>query len=926
MKTRRQIKQSGPVTEVQQTEPVNPGAEAGAKSNKQAPISDLHKAFWAVYRLGLGVIPVTSANKHPPLIRWSRYKRKRADARTIRWWLARWPNANPAIVTGRVSGVIVHDVDGPQGKETLAAIGGAPSTWTVRTHNGHQYYFLYPAHTIPITCRLKNFVKKLPGFDLRADGGYAMAPGAIHPEGGVYAWEPGLSPDEVELADPPDWLMALIEVEEMEGFTQGTEDREVGKEGGAGSARNTNIESARSSRRINEAYAQAALRGEIEKVSTSVQGMRNDQLNKSAFALGQLVAADMLDRSEAERELEMAARTCGLDSDPGCGIRGIRATIRSGLQAGMRRPRRVPVTVENDRFHSHQSREEYQGQKAQQGKRTSLAALAAASKSHASPVSPDLPMIDITNRQLRDITADALKALIEANDPPRVFLRSGDLVRVRTDEHGRIRIEILRESHVCGRLARVANFVRYTRTGQLRHVPPPILVVRDLTALGRWDLPVLEGVVEAPTMRPDGSILDMPGYDVATRLVYIPAAGLHIPSIPKEPSREEVRRSLALLDDGFGDFPYVDEASRANMLALLLTFIVRPSIKSHAPLALIDAPRAGTGKTLAVEAVSQITTGRTAALMSAPAGDEEFRKRLTSVLLDGPTVVTIDNVENKLSAPSLASVLTAYNWHDRMLGSTSMVTLPQRATWIATGNNIKLGGDMPRRCYWIRLDSQLARPWQRPTEGFRHPNLLGWITENRGNLLAALLTIARAWHVAGKPSAEVPPLGSFEAWARTLGGILAFAGVKGFLQNLDALYEQNDEETSEWEAFLVAWSEAFGERTVTVAQMCDTLLIGLPNGQQRLTETEAGEPVTEEQAAALREALPSDLAEGLEIDQKRGGSAGTGAGSGFRRKLGKAFAKRIDVRYGDLRLERASDDPHSKVSRWRARYMRDLRY
>jgi hypothetical protein len=308
--------------------------------------------------------------------------------------------------------------------------------------------------------------------------------------------------------------------------------------------------------------------------------------------------------------------------------------------------------------------------------------------------------------------------------------------------------------------------------------------------------------------------------------------------------------------------------------------------------------------------------------MSAPAGDEEFRKRLTSVLMDGPTVVTIDNIENKLSSPSFASVLTAHNWHDRMLGSTSMVTLPQRATWIATGNNIKLGGDMPRRCYWIRLDSQLARPWQRPTEGFRHPNLLGWVSEKRGELLAALLTIARAWHVAGKPAAEVPPLGSFEAWARTVGGILAFAGVQGFLQNLEALYEQNDEETSEWEAFLLAWSEVFGEATITVAELCDTLLPSSVGGQQRLVGT--GEPVSEEQTAALREALPGELAEGLEIEQKRAGTGG--AGSGFRRKLGKALAKRIDVRYGDLRLERAASDPHSKAGRWRARYMRDLRY
>ena len=852
------------------------------------------EAFWDLYDLGLNVIPVRARSKSPPLVDWRKYQYQRADEATIKKWLSRWPDANLAIITGRISGVVVLDADGSAAKATLASMGGVPATWTVRTPNGHHYYFRYPRYLRRARGRIKNFVKKLPGLDLRADGGYVIAPGSAHPSGDVYTWEPGLSPNDVPLADPPDWLKELLDFEE---------DEDGGARGTVSEVHTLNTPENNTGVKALRTYGEAALRGEVEKVSQSTKGSRNDQLNRSAFSLGQLVGGDVLDQDQVERELENAAHVAGLGGDPNCGTGGIRATIRSGLQAGQRRPRRVTIAAESSSSRKHQ-------------KRRSAVALT---------ISSDLPMIDITNRQLRDITDDALGALIAANNPPVVFLRSGDLVRIRIDEHGRLRIEILRESHVCGRLARVANFVRYTRTGAVRHVPPPVMVVRDLAALGRWDLPILEGVVEAPTIRADGSVLDTPGYDAATRLLYIPAPGLRIPAIPKEPDREDVRRSLALLDDAFGDFPYVDEASRANMIALLLTCVVRQSFKGHVPLALIDAPRAGTGKTLAVEAVTQITTGRTAALMSAPAGDEEFRKRLTSVLLDGPTVVTIDNVENKLSAPSLASVLTAFNWHDRMLGSTSMITLPQRATWIATGNNIKLGGDMPRRCYWIRLDSQLARPWQRPTEGFRHPNLLGWVGENRGDLLAALMTIARAWFVAGKPAAEVPPLGSFEVWARTVGGILAFAGVRGFLQNLDALYEQNDEETGEWEAFLLAWSEVFGEETITVADLCDTLLPTPAGGQQRLAGT--SRTISEEQAAALREALPSELAEGLEIEQKRAVSiSGVNTASSFRRKLGKALAKRIDVRYGDLRLERASDHPHSKVSRWHARYMRDLRY
>lgn len=81
-------------------------------------------------------------------------------------------------------------------------------------------------------------------------------------------------------------------------------------------------------------YAQAALAGEVDKVLAAQIGARNDTLNRSAFALGQLVGAGALERHEAERQLARAARRVGLGA-----VEAAR-TIHSGLTAGMRRPRR----------------------------------------------------------------------------------------------------------------------------------------------------------------------------------------------------------------------------------------------------------------------------------------------------------------------------------------------------------------------------------------------------------------------------------------------------------------------------------------------------------------------------------------------------------------------------------------------------------
>ena len=351
-----------------------------------------------------------------------------------------------------------------------------------------------------------------------------------------------------------------------------------------------------------------------------------------------------------------------------------------------------------------------------------------------------------------------------------------------------------------------------------------------------------------------------------------------------------------------GEFPYADAASKANTWALLLTPILRPAIQGNTPLALIDKPQAGTGASLLAELVALLASGRPAAMMTAPNNDEEWRKKITAALSEGSTVITIDNVEGVLGSASLAAALTSSTWMDRILGQNRLVRLPQRATWLATGNNIRLGGDMPRRCYWIRLNAQTAQPWRR--QNFKHPGLVGWAAENRGRLLGALLTLARAWWADGCPPASVPALGSFEGWAHTVGGVLAHAGIAGFLGNLDQLYQRVDEDGTQWQAFFSAWHDALGAMEITVAELV-----------KRLKAATQGETGQDAGAKALLEALPDYLADGL-TDPRRGGS--------LARQLGKALAKRADMVFDEtgLRLVKILPPQRKSVARWRVEHQR----
>jgi len=163
-------------------------------------------------------------------------------------------------------------------------------------------------------------------------------------------------------------------------------------------------------------------------------------------------------------------------------------------------------------------------------------------------------------------------------------------------------------------------------------------------------------------------------------------------------------------------------------------------------------------------------------------------------------MVVIDNVKHPLESPELCKTLTETFHCDRILGHLQTVNLPVRFCWIANGNNLKVGGDMARRCYWVRTAAKPSRPFERT--GFGHKRLKQYVLAHRGGLLAALLTLALAWFVAGCPEPTVKPVGSYEDWTVIIGGILQFAGIDGFLANSADMYEQAETESSQWEGLL----------------------------------------------------------------------------------------------------------------------------
>lgn len=190
---------------------------------------------------------------------------------------------------------------------------------------------------------------------------------------------------------------------------------------------------------------------------------------------------------------------------------------------------------------------------------------------------------------------------------------------------------------------------------------------------------------------------------------------------------------------------------------------------------MFDASTRGSGKTLQSDVVSLIATGRTTAKMNYPSDDAELEKVLGVYALRGTAIVNFDNITRQFGGGPLDRCLTAEDTVElRILGKSEIPTLRWRSVIVATGNNITLTGDTARRVLISRLESDLENPEDRAE--FMHPDLLGWVRTERTRLVAATLTLLRAFFVAGCPQGGVKPWGSFSPWAQFVPAAVVFAG------------------------------------------------------------------------------------------------------------------------------------------------------
>ena len=239
------------------------------------------------------------------------------DAQTIREWWEQAPHANIAIRTG--GELIVLDIDGEEAFESIRErskhLGELPETRSAKTGKGHHSYYSKPADRVAKNTTGEQGKRGLgPKLDSRGDGGYVMAPPSNHHSGKAYEW---LNPETPIAPLPSGWLDFL---------SPKAQPRKQGE-----------IVALPSRSDTASAYGRKALEEELQTLSRTKEGERNQQLNASSYALGQLVAGGELDHTTTEAEL------CRVGLELGLGETEVTGTVARALRDAQKEPRSAPV-------------------------------------------------------------------------------------------------------------------------------------------------------------------------------------------------------------------------------------------------------------------------------------------------------------------------------------------------------------------------------------------------------------------------------------------------------------------------------------------------------------------------------------------------------------------------------------------------------
>ena len=363
-------------------------------------------------------------------------------------------------------------------------------------------------------------------------------------------------------------------------------------------------------------------------------------------------------------------------------------------------------------------------------------------------------------------------------------------------------------------LGQAARWEKYDRRSKkIVPIDPPGAVSQQiLSMVGEWPFQPLNGIVQCPTLRRDGSLLATEGYDQATGLMLV--GNVKMPQISKQPTRDDAESALKLLLSLLDEFPFVDAESKSVALSMIITPVARAAM-TVAPMHLVRKPLPGTGGSYLADIASMIATGERCAVETMAPEYAETEKRLIGSALSGFPIIALDNCRGVIEGDFFCQVVERPLMNLRALGKSDKHRIPNTYTFFANGNNTPVAEDLVRRTVGSTLDANMEHPEERTFKG----NPLAAALKNRGDYIAAALTIPLAYRCKQPDQFQAPtPLASFEEWSHVVREPLIWLGCVDPVKTQAKLREA-DPKKGELAAVLEAWKSDLG---VGKGRMCRT--------------------------------------------------------------------------------------------------------
>lgn len=430
------------------------------------------------------------------------------------------------------------------------------------------------------------------------------------------------------------------------------------------------------------------------------------------------------------------------------------------------------------------------------------------------------PEIIIEGGKLHRMVDQAEKALIDGKAD--IYQRCGSLVcasEIVVSGKKTPSIFPLKQEHLIEELTRLADWKKFSPKGGYFSCDCPVPVAQSLMARPQWKLPYLTGIIDTPTIRRDGTVLHIEGFDRETGILYRPQNGM-FSDVMKElenPSYDDAIKAEREIYKIFCEFPFKELHDYSVVLSAVLSSLIRFSLKT-VPIHGFSASKMSSGKTLLADSVSYFASGTPCPVITQAKNSEEESKRMLAIIKEGPRTVSIDNIERPLEGEALCTILTQESWRERVLGTNTTATVPTNSTlWMATGNNLQFRGDLSTRA----LVAYLLPREERPEERKFSVNLHEVIPRRREELVICALKILRAYDLAGRPNVgNFSPFGRFEEWSERVRGAIIWLGLKDPCLSRKSV-EENDTHRDELTNLLNCWHDVFGEKEHTITKAID---------------------------------------------------------------------------------------------------------